>query len=370
MPWLPKSKFMDWPDDAIDLAPAKVEEMYANGFAGAKHDPAALARFMTAFPMRAEDIAHASKFADSAAGKLVIPFVHVVEMFPGCWPGISGQGRGSCVAWNTRNAALLTMVCDIVAGLPDEKTGKPEERPDVPAAGIADGVMSTESIYWYRGYDGDGWSCPDAAMVACKKGGLFIRQNYPELGFDLTSYSARTEGKWGRTPPPASVQAETSKHVVHEATDVSSFDAVRDFLHNGYGISTCGGEGLSNHRDENGVSRRSGNWAHAMSYIGADDRDIVKQKYGQPLVLDLNSWAEWNSGPRDIIESASLVPPDKKALWTALDIVNPATGNIMIPKGSCWVRYSEMKNREMIAFSGAVGWPRKPLPNLGTHIWG
>lgn len=364
--WKPrKNLFQDWPKDAKNLSVERVRELYDNGFAGAKHSPEALERFRASMLQSdGEHVAHTTKMADTGAGKLVVPFVHVLEMFPGCWPGKQGQGRGSCVAWNTKNAALLTMCCDIISGQPDEKTGKPEEKPDVPEAGIADGVLSTEAIYWYRGYDGDGWFCADAARVACQKGGIVVRKSYPDLGFNLTSYSAKTEGKWGRTPPPAKVQDMTDDHLIHQSTQVQTFEATRDFLYNGYGVSTCGSEAWTDTRDENGVSRRSGNWAHAMAEIAVDDRTEIKQLYGEPLVLSLNSWAKWNSGPRDIYKSAALVPPYKKELWIQRGIVNPQTGNIMIPEGSCWIRWSECKRRERFVLSGANGWPRKAIDNL------
>lgn len=360
MPWLPRKIFHDWPQDAKELSTPEVAKLYASGFAGCKPSPEAWERFRAAMMWpNGEKVAHEFGFADSGAGKLVIPFIFVLEMFPGCWPGRQGQARGDCVSWGTRNAGLLTMACDIVSGQPDQVSGKPEEKPEVSPEGIADGVLSTEAIYWYRRHGGDGWQCPDAATVACKEAGLVVRKNYAELGFDLTTYSGKTAGKWGSNVPPTNVQDITNDHLIHQATENGSFEAIRDFLFNGYGISTCGSEGLSNTRDENGVAKRSGSWAHAMAYIGADDRDVVKQKYGGPLVLDLNSWAKWNSGPRDILDSASLVPPEKKDLWIQLGIVNTQTGNIMIPEGSCWVKYSEMKNREAIAFSGAVGWPAR-----------
>lgn len=362
-----KNKFEEWPQGADNLAIDKVIEMYTNGFIGAKSDPENMERFRASLEQPiGEDIATAQDFADSGAGKLIVPFVHVLEMFPGCWPGRQGQGRGDCVSWSTRNATLGTMVCDIVSALPDEVTGKPEEKPEVSTEGIADGVLSTESFYWYRGYDGDGWQCPDAADVATKTSGAMVRKNYTELDVDLTSYSSRMAGKYGSRKPPENIRQVGALHRVHKATMVSSFEALRDFLNNGFFASTCGGEGLSDRRDDNGVSKRSGSWAHAMAYIGADDRDVVKQVYGEPLVLDLNSWAKWNSGPRDILQSAAMVPSHKKDEWVQKGIVNAATGNIMIPEGSCWVKYSEMRRREMIIFSGINGWPKK---NVDPLVW-
>lgn len=363
MPWFPRKTFLDWPEDAVDLPAEKVVELYENGFAGALYSPEEFEKFVASQPHPDGDkVCHDFGLADTGAGKLVIPFVHVLETWPGAWQSLIAQGRGDCVSWSSRNGCLLTFTCDITSGQPDEKTGKPEEKPDVPQEGIDNDVLSTEAIYWYRGYDGDGWYCPTAAQVCCTKGGVVLRKNYTELGFDLTRYSARQAGLYGRRSPTSQVEDMTNDHLIHQATVARSFEAGRDLLFNGYGLSTCGGEGLSSQRDENGVSRRSGSWAHAMAYVGADDRDVIKAIYNEPLFLILNSHGRFNRGSRDIYQSASMVPPAKKALWEKLGIVNPATGNIMIPHGSCWVRYSEIRNRDMTAFSGAAGWPAKDLP--------
>lgn len=330
---------------------------------GASNSPEAKARFRAQFPEDGGTLAQRYGWAGSGAGKLVIPFVYVLEAYPGCLPGRQGQGRGDCVSWSTKNAALLTMVGDVVGGLNDETTGKPEECPEVPAAGVADGVLSTEAFYWHRGYDGDGWMCADAAQVACKKSGVVLRQSYPELGLNLTSYSASTAGKWGRRSPPANVVDAFDDHLIHRAVELTTWEDIRDALANLHGVSTCGGEGLADRRDENGVTRVKGSWSHAMAYIGADDRDWARQKYGCGLVLDLNSWgADWISGPRDIFDSAQFVPPEKREKWVSLGVVNASTGNIMIPEGSGWVPYDQMRRRDCYAFAGAKGWEKKYIP--------
>jgi hypothetical protein len=363
MPWFPRTIFHDWPETAVELPTADVMRLYESGFAGCAYDPEAWEEFRDAMSHPDGDLA-AQEFglADTGAGKLVVPFVHVLEMWPGCWPGDQGQARGDCVSWGSRNATLLTLTCDIVSGQPDEKSGKPEEKPEVPEEGVKDGVLSTEAYYWWRGYNGDGWHCPSVAKVATTTSGAFLRKNYPDLDVDLTRYSGRNAGLYGSRKPPASIAKVGGERLIHQATQVDTFEARRDFLYNGYGLLDCGGEGYSESRDENGVSRRSGSWAHSMCEIAADDRDVIKQLYGGPLVLILNSWAKWNRGPRDIFQSASLVPPAKKTRWEQLGIVNPSTGNIMIPEGSFWCRWSECRNREVIAYSGVNGWPAKVIP--------
>lgn len=363
MPWLPRRVFQDWPGDAVDLGVDEVRRLYEQGFAGCRYDPEATARFRQEQPEPdGEEVCHRYGLAGSGAGKLVAPWLLVQEMFPGCWPGAQGQARGDCVSWGTRNATLLTLVCDVVSGQVDPVSGRPEQKPDVPSGGIADGVLSTEAYYWHRGYDGDGWMCEAAANVATKTSGAFLRKPYPELGLDLTSYSGRTAGKWGRSKPPSEVTGVGAAHKVHQATEARDFESRRDLLFNGYGLLDCGGEGYSDKRDENGVARRSGSWAHSMCEIGCDDRPEIHQKYGGPLVLILNSWARWNSGPREVYQSAGLVPAEKKQRWAELGLVSPSTGNLLIPEGSFWCRWNECSRREAIAFSGVNGWPARDLP--------
>lgn len=335
--------FQYWPAQAVDLSTDEVIAKYEAGFAGCYADPIARNNFRASVPWPdGWQVSMANDWAGSGAGKLVAPFVFADKVFPGCWPA-SPQQRGDCVSHGTRNACLLTLMCEIVAGKPDEVTGRLEGIPELPAEGMRDGVLSTEAIYWFRDHGGDGWSCPHAASVACKESGLWLRKNYEELGVDLTRYSGKTAGLYGRESPPAKFLAVGQQHLVRTATELDSFETIRDFLHNGYGVSSCGSEGFSSTRDENGVSNRKGSWAHAMAYIGVDDRQEIKDKYGEPLVCVLNSWGKWNSGPRRVLGT-----------------------NIEIPEGSFWAKWSDVKRRYAVAFSSVDGWPSKQLPDYGV----
>lgn len=341
--------FKLWPahDVPAEYDADEIPRMYAQGYAGVLYCPEAAEKFRDEV-LRApgasatiREAAAANGWEDSHAGKLVVPFLHVEKRWPGSMPG-PAQRRGDCVSHSTKNACLLTLTCEVAAGRPDEVTGKVEDLPDVPEQGIRQGVLSTEAIYWWRRHGGDGWYCQDAARVVCKESGTpWPRKAYPEFDLDLTNYSAQLAGKWGSTPPPSTIRDFGMKHAIRTAAECDSFEEIRDALGNGYGVSSCGSEGFSSRRNEDGVSSRSGSWAHAMAYIGADDRDETKRKYGGPLVLVLNSWAVWNNGPRRI-------------LGTQTDI----------PEGSFWARWSDVKRRYAVAFSGVNGWPRKRLPDL------
>lgn len=346
---IPKG-YQFWTQKTDSLAINEIVKMYESGFAGAWSDPEAKESLWA--KVKAEggfasgaDAAYFGNFAGSAAGQLVPTWMNVFKVFPGCWPG-AAQERGDCVSHSQRNANLTTLACEIVAGKPDEVTGKVEGAPELPAKGISEGVLSSAYTYWWRGYGGDGWSCDAAADVTLKHGVLLMKP-YADLGIDLTEYSGSIAGKYGSQRPPTKIEEEGKLHVIRTCTELGSFEEVRDFLANGFGISTCGGEGWSSSRDENGFSRRQGGWSHALAFIGADDRDVIKQKYGEPLVLIQNSWGPWNSGPT-------------RVLGTNLDI----------PQGSFWAKWSDAKSRYIVAMAGVSGWARKSLPNWNLNAWG
>lgn len=369
-PRIMEKGFAFWPEDAPALPTSRVIQMYRRGFAGAYAEPQEreAMRDEVLYPQGA-DAAHAGGWAGSAEGNLVMPFVHVLDLWPEAWPG-PGQDRGDCVSHDTKNAGLLTVACEIVAGEPDEHTRVIEGAPAVPPVGVANGVFSSEAIYWWRRHGGDGWSCPAAARVIRTESGLWIRQDYPELDIDLEEYSGRKAGLWGRRTPPDEIKQIGQEHLIRQTTELDTFEELRDFLSQGYGVSTCGGEGWSGQRDEHGVARQRGRWAHAMAAIGADDRDSTKDIYGEPLALIQNSWGKWNGGPRDVRDSAQLVPPAKRRQWMDKGIVNAQTGNVMIPDGSFWTRWSDARRRYLVALSSFDGWPAQKLPDWGGSLAG
>lgn len=347
--------YRPWSPAAATLA---IRDAYANGFSGILHSPTRHLDFalMVHETGGYGTVAEASRdrgWAGAWAGQLVAPWIICQEMYPGCWPG-SPQTIGDCVSHGTGNAVLTTMSYEIAFY---QTVGGPSATPVV--AGVTDCVVSTESIYWWRGYNGDGWDCLDSTRMVVEHG-LLLRNNYPELGVDLTHYSGRVAHNYGSQQPPAKIETESRKHRIATAATCNTFDEVRDALGNGHGVVHDGGEGWSSTRDENGFSRQSGRWSHSMAGIGCDDRDVIKKKYGEPLFLILNSWGDWNDGPRRVLESQSLVPPSKREKWTALEICD-ADGFLQIPVGSYWARWSDCKNRDFVALAGINNWARAPL---------
>lgn len=322
---------------------ADIIREYERGFPGSYADAAAHERLC----QHIEDMGgyadggaacRAAHFEGTGAGKLSLPYIAAQQLYPGVLDG-GRQLRGDCVSWSSRTTGLVSYCASLLYG-PNPL------RNDTPVASskaIQNGLFSTESWYWYRGYDGDGWSCSAAADVGLKKGGLVLRQNYPDIGLDLEAYSPSTAGRYGRVTPPPEVQAITSKYLLQNATVCRTWEQVRDMLHQGYALSTCGMEAWSHTRDSNGVCNRSyQTWAHAISVIAADDRDEIKKKYGSPLILFKNSWDEYLTGSRRIFGT-----------------------DLEIPPGAFWSRWDDAANRGFIAFSTGKGWQANTLPDWG-----
>ena len=283
------------------------------------------------------------KLEETGKGKLSLPVLEVLKLYPDCLPG-GAQGRGDCVSWSQRNACLGTMCCEITSGTPDPNSGRLEGAPDVSDTARLNGVLSTEAFYNWRRHGGDGWSCAEAAQVGLNDSGLWLRKAYPELNVDFTQYSSRNAGIYGSRTPPESWREIGKNNLVQTITEVEEYEVLRDLLANGYCVSSCGSEGFSSQRDENGVSRRKGSWAHALAYLGVDDRPEIIQLYKEPLVLVQNSWGAWNEGSRRIFGT-----------------------DIDIPVGAFWARWSAIKNRYMVAISGVNGWPPKKLASYGAR---
>lgn len=325
-----------------------IVDEYEKGFVGAYSNPEAAEALRDEIKSRGgiPDGAEACTtfgLAESGKNKVVLPFLEIISLYADCLPG-GAQGRGDCVSWSARNAALGTMCCEITSGKLDPVSGKTEGAPWVTDVARLNGVLSTEAIYNWRRHGGDGWSCAEASRVMTNDSGLWLRQNYPELGVDFTQYSSRNAGIYGSRTPPDDWREVGRLHLVQTVTEVNDYEDLRDLLANGYCVSSCGGESFSDTRDENGVSNRTARgWAHAMAYLGVDDREEVIKLYGSPLILVQNSWGDWNSGGRRVYKK-----------------------NYDIPVGSFWARWTDLKNRYAVAVSGVNGWPPKKLKSLGA----
>lgn len=322
-------------------------DAYSRGFVGCRPSPRSDEEFADLILRRGGDpdggnVAHSWDFADGGKGKLIMLWPAVERIFPNCWPGPT-QLTGDCVSKGSANALLTSMALEIADGEPDPVSGHVEEAPELPKAGIENGVVASESLWAWRGYSGDGWICSEAAKVATTKGFL-VRKPYPELKIDLTEYTEDTLRLGGARAPGEKWLAESSKHIARTATFVEGREQVRDMLFAGYGVFNCSSMAFERTRNEDGYSRQVGTWQHSQCYIGYDDRPETHQKYGQALVAWLNSWAIWNSGPRAVREMPGYE----------------------LPEGAFWTLASTIDRARNIALSSVAGWPKRKHTTYGA----
>ena len=278
----------------------------------------------------------------AGAGKLSALWLVIDQVYPGAWPG-PAQLVGDCVSKGCANALMLSLCAEVVEGRPDEVTGDIESAPEVSDIAVANIPIASESIYAWRGSNGHGWVCSEAAKVACEKGFL-IRKPYPELGFDLTKYTTSTLKLGGAKAPDNKWLEESKKHIARTATFLKGREQARAFIGAGYGIFTCSSLGFSDRRNEDGVSKQNTVWNHSQALAGYDDRPETHEKYGQALVLWINSWgAKWVSGSRKVLNST-----------------------LEIPHGSYWALADTIDRASCIALSSVAGWPRRKLPDFGS----
>lgn len=325
------------------------QSAYDAGLRGAYHDPRADELFVDSVLRKGgnpngDEVAHQWEFAGLGQGKLTDTWQHVVNYWPGCWPGPQ-QETSDCVSHGSRSAALTSWTMELIDGRPDEVTGLVEGKPEVSAKGIANGVLATESAYWWRGHDGEGWTCSGAANALMNDCGLWIRKDYPEVKIDLTEYSEQNALLYGARRPPDEVRTIGRQHLVRTATVLKSPEEIRDFLAAGYGVFFCSGLKWSNSRDENGYSPVvPGSWAHSQCLAGFDERPEIIKVYGEALVLVGNSWgSRWNSGSRKVLGT-----------------------DYLIPDGFYWTKASNMRRCTCIALSSVAGWPKRKLKSMGA----
>ena len=100
---------------------------------------------------------------------------------------------------------------------------------------------------------------------ASKYIGMVVAKDYsnvPGVGVDYSKYSGSQTTKFGRGFPPDDYVKALNGHLVESSKKVSGFENVRSMLKNGFGISTCGGEGWSGTR--NGMGTLQGSWSHTL----------------------------------------------------------------------------------------------------------
>lgn len=251
---------------------------------------------------------------------------------PGAF-GEESQTTRDCVSHGSRNARDVTRAVEIHIKGEAESYHK---------------RGATEPTYGARGHGGHGMN-PSTAARFERDYGFLVRQNYPDLGIDLSKYNARIGISWGSRGVPEDVKAECKKHNVGTLTFPKSTGEVRDLLANGYALHSGQSWGCSANSNRDGIAVTSDRWNHDMATIGMDDTgEIYPAKYGT-VFLVANSWGAWNQRP---------------AVWPE-ELLGPW------PVGSFWVdeeTYGHyfVGSGSIIAYGDVNGFVPKRLPDYGT----
>jgi hypothetical protein len=325
------------PDPQDFKTVAQVEAAYRGGFEGAIFDPDSAEEIEAGPYGKMADTAQEFGFAGQGEGKLslIYPEVWKAAGRSDFFHGEPNQGCGDCVSHSVKHTLMASMAVSANNGQ--------GSWPVMPDSAYKFGALHPSPTYWLRGKNSDGWSCGTAIKRASDGIGMVQCIDWPSpLNMSLAAYSKSIAHKWGATSPPADVKAQLGGHKVKASSRCSGWDSVRDAISAGYAICTCGGEGFSKSRDANGVSKRSGSWSHALTYIAVDDTEWARKNYGGPLVLILNSWGpSWNNDNGPYPQGNTNLPK--------------------IPRGSFWAKFSDVKNRDAYAVSDINSFPNRKL---------
>lgn len=297
-------------------------EPHADGWVA---DPDAVAAIAATLPPNAK------LFADTPAGQAVMldmpKSVYGWKAYEGLFgqpPPIKDQGSvGSCVSFGTNTAVERTLAAEIV-----RRKGSKSEWSRFTEEATYGG--SRVEIGGGR-IRGDGSIGAWAADFVTKYG-MVPRKAYGAT--DLSTYSESRCRDWGQRGVPEEFEVVARKYPVKSYVQVKTWEECKKAAAQDYFTAVCSNQGFARSRDENGVARSSGSWAHCMAIDGyhTDDR-------GREWGHIVNSWAKYFSGPN------GWGSPQEDGFWAESSVIDR-----MLRQGDSW------------AFSGVTGFPaRKPI---------
>lgn len=211
---------------------------------------------------------------------------------------------------------------------------------------------ATETTYAMRGHSGEGMDPARAAQIVTKYGWLF-RENYPDLGFDLTKYNSSIGSNFGRSGLPQKVLDYMQKHYnVGSSARPDTVEETLDLMANGHSGHSGQSWGTSSSQPADGINRGPGpRWGHDMSHQGYDlTQEFFKS---DPVAFVPNQWGAWNK-------------PNK--IWLAnQDVYGPWIPGMIVISLDEYERYF-VKSGSIHFYSAVKGFPQQTLPPFKTGI--
>jgi hypothetical protein len=260
---------------------AFLDELGPRGvFAKAAPDAMAQAKEVDTFLWRQMDKAHRARYGQ--------PFV------------VGRQGIGDCVAWGAMHAVFCAEAVSWVLGeLPDP--------PVLPATEAIYGGARVES----RGKGGDGASPVGGysdgatgwgAAKFLRDWGVVYRGPFPELGYDLTAYSADRAKAWGAygcggQGDRGRLDAIAKRHPCRHVVAVKTWAELVAAVTSGFPVTIASSQGFASRTDASGVLPASGTWMHQMAVIGVRFKsDAPPGVRAVDAAAVINSWGtKWIS---------------------------------------------------------------------------
>jgi hypothetical protein len=227
------------------------------------------------------------------------------------------QGIGDCVAFGAAGAVYCSesLSWDL---------GQMAEPPMLPAAESIYGGSRVEARG--RAEGSGGWSDGSyggAAAKWLKDWGVVYRQPFPDLGYDLTTYSAdraKAWGNWGNGGQGDRGRLDTiaKKHPARHVVAVRTWDELAAAIASGMPVTIASNQGFASRTDESGVAAAQGQWLHQMFVCG-----IRFAENAPPGVRRVDAALIYNSWGTKWISYAGKYPADQPdgSFWAERPVI-------------------------------------------------
>jgi hypothetical protein len=150
------------------------------------------------------------------------------------------------------------------------------------------------------------------------------RQPFPELGYDLTNYSAERAKQWGAygnggQNDRGRLDTIAKKHPARHVVAVRTWDECVAALTAGFPVTIASNQGFASRTDDSGILAPSGTWLHQMVLVAIRFQENAPQGVkAVDACLVLNSW-----GPRGWISYAGKYPADQPdgSFWATRPVI-------------------------------------------------
>jgi hypothetical protein len=227
------------------------------------------------------------------------------------------QGIGDCVAWGAMHAVWCSEAISW-------DLGQMAEPPMIPSTEAIYGGSRVEARNKPEGSGGwsDG-SYGGAAARWLRDWGVVYRQPFPDLGYDLTTYSAERAKQWGNwgaggQGDKGRLDTIAKKHPARHVVAVKDWQELVAAVTAGFPVTIASNVGFASRTDEVGALQAQGQWMHQMCIVAVRFAD--KSPPGvKPMdaALILNSWGtKW-------ISYAGKYPADQPdgSFWATREVV-------------------------------------------------